>query len=158
MIQFDAAPPVPLEYPRLTALTPEEKKQARASGYLGDMIDLRAPVRRAGLDNCTELRADDDIQDWRTRMYVIWFCYVYENFLLIDKPLYAVEELIMEFKAQSVLDTPDRSLGHLYAGTGGWEPTTLEREKELEFLKPHYTAAIALLDKWSARQSKRSPD
>jgi hypothetical protein len=91
-------------------------------------------------------------------MYVIWFCYVYENFLLIDKPLYAVEELILEFKAQSVLDMPGRRLGELYGGAGGWEPTTLEREKELEFLKLHYTTAIALLDKWSARQSKRSPD
>jgi hypothetical protein len=152
MLQFDAAPAIPLKYPHLTVLTSEEVEQGRVAGYLAEIVDPREPVRRAGLDNYAELPADDDLQDWRTRIYVIWFCYVYENFLRIDKPLYAIEELILEFKAPDVLDTSDRRLATLYAGAGGWEPVShSERARQLEVLKPHYAKAISLLDNWKAR-------
>ena len=151
VIQFDAAPPVPLAYPRLAALTPEEIELARAAGYVAETVDPRKPVRRVGLDNCTEKGADDDLRDWRTRMYVIWFCYVYENFLIIDKPLYAIEELIFEFQAQDVLDTPNCRIASLYAGAGGWEPTSpMDRKRHVEFLRPHYEIAISLLSNWNA--------
>jgi hypothetical protein len=152
MIRFDAAPAVPLDYPRLTALTLKETELASGAGYLAETVDPREPVRRAGLNNShIALPAIDDVRDWRTRMYAIWFCYVYENFLLIDKPLYAIEELILEFKAPDVLDTPNRILATLYAGAGGAEPISLpERARQIEVLKPHYLKAIALLESWIA--------
>jgi hypothetical protein len=75
---------------------------------------------------------------------------LYENFILIDKPLYAIEELILEFQAQNVLDLPDRRLATLYGGAGGAEPTSpTDRTRHLEFLKPHYAKAVALLDGWA---------
>jgi hypothetical protein len=153
MIQFDAAPPVPLDYPRLVALAHGEVELARAAGYVAESVDPRQPVRRAGLDNYRERRAEDDLRDWRTRMYVIWFCYLYENFLLIDKPSYAIEELILEFQAQDVLDTPGRRLATLYAGAGGGEPTSLtKRSRQLQTLAPHYAKAITLLDNWNTHR------
>jgi hypothetical protein len=151
MIQFDAAPPVPLEYPRLAALNQEEVEQARSAGYVAESVNPEEDVQRAGLNNCTEPRARDDIRDWRTRMYVIWFCYIYESFALIRQPLYAIEELILEFKAQDVLDTPNRRIATLYAGAGGSEQShQIDYEEELERLKPHYIAAIALLELWDS--------
>lgn len=154
MIQFDAAPAVPLDYPRLTALTTAEIEQARLAGYLASVAYAREPVRRAGLNNYTEPRADDDLQDWRTRMFIIWFCYIYENFLLIHQPCYAIEELILEFKAPGALDTLGRRLGTLYAGAGGSEPTSpAERTRLLQLLRPHYAVAIALLDRWNRREN-----
>jgi hypothetical protein len=153
MIRFDAAPPVPLTYPRLSALVPGEIERARAAGYVADKIDPGSPVKRAGTDNYAEPRANDDLHDWRTRMYVIWFCYLYENLLVVEKPLGAIEELILEFKAQDVLDTLDCRLATLYAGAGGDGPSSsAERSREVCFLKPHYTKAITLLDAWNARQ------
>ena len=86
-------------------------------------------------------------------MYVVWFCWVYEEFLLIGKPAYAIEELIMEFKAPEVIDLPDRRLGTLWAGAGGWEPTAMaERDSLLGSLKPHYLKAVGLLYTWNAAQ------
>jgi hypothetical protein len=153
VIQFDAAPPVPSRYPRLNALTPTEIKQARVAGYVADEVDPSSSVRRAGIDNYAEPRADDDLRDWRTRMYVVWFCYVYENLSLIGQPLYALEELVLEFKAQDVLDLPGRRLATLYAGAGGHEPiSSVDRSKQLHLLRPHYAKAAALLDSWSALQ------
>ncbi|HLY44429.1 MAG TPA: hypothetical protein VKQ73_02525 [Stellaceae bacterium] len=158
MIQFDAAPPVPLDYPLLRALTPGEIGLARAAGYVADGVDPGAPVRRAGRDNCTEPSPDNDLRDWRTRMYVIWFCYVYENFAVIAKPLSAIEELILEFKASDVIDiAPELGrvtvLGSLYAGAGGWEPTTpAQREWHIRELRPNYLKAISLLQDWNEHQ------
>src|SRR5436305_2030574 len=68
VIQFDAAPPVPLDYPLLRALTPEEIGLARAAGYVGEKVDPCEPVRRAGLNNYDAAPAEDDLRDWRTRM------------------------------------------------------------------------------------------
>lgn len=151
MIQFDAAPAVPSDYPRLNALDSHEIDQARLAAYVVDSANPSEPVQRAGADNCTETRADDDMGDWRTRMYVIWFCYVYENLLLIEKPLYAVEELVLEFKAQDVLDLPERRLANDYAGAGGEEPPSAhKRARRLKSLRPHYDKAIQLLHAWEA--------
>jgi hypothetical protein len=152
MIEFEAIPAVPLAYPRLAALTPDETALARAAGYVAESVDPHAPVQRAGLNNYYEDRAEDDIRDWRTRMYVVWFCYLYENFLEVDRPLYALEELILEFQAQDVIDTPGHRLATGYAGAGGAEPSLLdERRRQLRLLEPHYAKAVALLDDWIAR-------
>ena len=154
MIHFDAAPPVPVAYPRLSALTSAEIELARAARYIEVKVDPREPVGRTGLDNAIEERANDDVRDWRTRIFIIWFCYLFENFLLIKKPLYALEELILEFKAQDVLDLPDRRLATLYAGAGAAEPTlSSERKRQLELLRPHYARAIDILDNWDALRS-----
>jgi hypothetical protein len=148
MRQFDAAPPVPLDYPRLAALTHGELELAQAAGYVAEKVDPQKPVRRAGLDNLGEPPPEDDLRDWRTRMYVIWFCYVYENFLAIAKPLYAIEELITEFRPE-VLDTPDVRLATAYAGAGARDPISIAvRKTQLQVLEPHYIKAIALLDEW----------
>jgi hypothetical protein len=154
MFQFDAAPAVPLRYPRLKALTATEIEKARAAAYVVEAADPREAVRRRGLNNYSEQWAYNDIEDWYTRMYAVWFCYVYENLLLIDKPLYAIEELILEFQAREALDLPDRRLATLYAGAGGAEPTLPgERIRQLELLKPHYARAVALLDNWTPSPS-----
>jgi hypothetical protein len=146
MIQFNAAPAVPSNYPRLKLLTQEEIDNARIAGYVADEVDPQKPVKRAGLDNYDAPVPDIRLQDWRTRMCLIWFCYIYENFQIIPRPLYAVEELILEFKG---LDALDPRLASLYAGAGGWEPaSTAKREKHLKQLKPNYTKAIHLLDSW----------
>lgn len=80
-------------------------------------------------------------------MYVVWFCYIYENFRVIHKPLFALEELALEFKALYLLDP---RFGSLYAGAGGLEPASLAvREKQLELLKPLYIKAIQLLETWN---------
>jgi hypothetical protein len=119
MIQFGAVPPVPIDYPRLTALTLREIDEARISGYVAEVVDPRDPVRRPGLNNYNDPFPLDDFHDWRTRMYVVWFCYVYENFCIVNKPLHAIEELILEFKG---LDMIDVRLASLYAGAGSAEP------------------------------------
>lgn len=112
-------------------------------------MDPQQPVRRAGLDTSTYKPAGNSLTDWRARIYVVWFCYVYENFRMLDKPFYAIEELILEFKAPELLDLPDRRLASLYVGAGGGEPYPLAaRDLELARLTPHYVKATKLLDNW----------
>ena len=86
-------------------------------------------------------------------MYVIWFCYLYENFRSIQKPIIAIEELTMEFKDPDVIDVPDQrgaTLVSLYAGAK--DPIELaERKRQLELLKPNYLKGIGLLDNWNER-------
>jgi hypothetical protein len=151
LIRFDAAPPVPAGYPLLRALSPAELELARAAAYVADAVDPREPVSRVGLNNYDAPPAEDDLRDWRTRMYVIWFCWIYENFFIIGKPACAVEELILEFKAPDVIDLPAERLGALWAGACGWEPVpSAECERLLGSLKPHYLKAIGLLYQWNA--------
>ena len=148
MIQFDAVPGVPSSYQWITALDAEEVAEARSRGYVVDKADPSEPVCRPGIDNYFEL-FEDSIQDWRARMYVIWFCYIFDYFEELSKPLYAIEELILEFKAPSLIDLPDKRLGTLYAGAGGAEPVSkFNRMRHIELLTPHYNKAIALLTIW----------
>jgi hypothetical protein len=148
VIQFDAAPPVQADYPLLAALTKREIDLARAAGYVADDVDVREPILRRGLNNYDAPPAGEYLDDWRTRMYVIWFCFLIKHFLVIEKPLYAIEELVLEFKG---LDAIDQRLAHLYAGVGGGPPISVaERERQLELLKPHYIKAKALLEEWIA--------
>jgi hypothetical protein len=153
MLWFDGAPAIPSNYARLRVLSAQEMALARAAAYVADdAADPSEPVRRAGLDNCTDPPTFSDMQDWRIWMYVIWFCYIYENFSVIRMPLMAIEELILEFKAPNVLDTPDRRIASLYAGAGARDPISEpERASEMQELKPHYDKALLLLEGASAR-------
>lgn len=158
MKQFDALPAIPMSYPRLTILKPDEINKAREAGYVAETSDPKTPVHRQGLDNYDEMYIDESPTSWRARMYAICFCYIYENILVIYKPSYAMEELILEFKAPSIIDLPHRRLATLYAGAGGAEPTSpSERLKDLESLKPHYEKAVAFLGKGPAEQTSGKP-
>jgi len=95
MRQFDATPLVPLSYPRLEVLTKDEIKLATAASYVAETSDPGEPVRRNGLDNYDWPYLDDDLSDWCIRMYVVWFCYLYESLYLIHKPMGSIEELLM---------------------------------------------------------------
>jgi hypothetical protein len=151
---FDAAPPVPLDYPWLNLLTDLEIEKARSLAYVADTVDLSIPVRRDGVDNI-DPGPIEDMADWRTRMYVIWFCYIYENFEIIQRPRYAIEELIFEFRALAILDLPNRCLGTLFAGAGAsdFEPDAQsEFASTKQFLRPHYEAALALLQNFANRE------
>jgi hypothetical protein len=87
-------------------------------------------------------------------MYIIWFCYIYENLGLIRKPSGAIEEIILEFKAPGTLDVSGRRLGTLYAGAGAADPlSALDLENRLEKLKPHYDKAIRLLEQFQREHS-----
>jgi hypothetical protein len=145
MIRFDAAPAVPVDYHRLRVLTVEEIERARSAAYVADVSDPREPARRGGLNNYPRPYFDDDIFDWRLRMYIVWFCYIYENLSLIRKPLGAIEEILWEFKAPEILDLPGRRLASLYAGAGTAALSAHDLKNQLEYLKPHYDKACCLL-------------
>ena len=150
MIQFNAAPAIPIGYHRLGTLTGEEIESARSAGYVVDVSDPSDSAVRDGLDNYAHPPTGSDILNWRVRMYILWFCYIYENLRLIRKPLGAFEEIILEFKAPGILDLPGRRLGTLLAGAGAADPPSPPRDLEyiLETLEPHYDKAIRLLERF----------
>lgn len=146
MIRFHAAPAVPADYPRLQSLSPDEIGQARPFGYVADTVNPAAPVERAGRDITFDPLPGDTLDDWRTRMYILWFCYIYENLAVIQCPMGAIDELILEFRALEVIDVPGRRLASLYAGVGWSDPLTAsELKAQTEELHPHYAKAVALL-------------
>jgi hypothetical protein len=147
VIQFDAAPAIPTDYTKLLeALSVEEIGLARAAGYVVDRTDPRSNVRRAGLDNLGQQVTRSDIRDWRTRIYTVWFCYIYENLLNIADPMGAIEEIILEFGAPGVLDIAGHRLGTLYAGAGSSDPLAAsELQVQLEKLRSHYARGVELL-------------
>ena len=147
MISFTCVPAMPANYARLRALSVAELALARADGYVDDAVDPRRPVNRAGKDFSFQPLPTDDIGDWRTKVFVIWFCYIYENLRELAKPMGAIEELITEFKAPSLLDISGKRLGTLYAGAGAADPLSANAlEREVEDLRPHYDKAIVLLN------------
>ena len=153
MRRFAAAPPVLGTYPKLRYLTADEIDTARTAGYVSERCAPADEVNRNGLDNLTEQVPELSIDDWRTRMYVIWFCYIYENLFAIRRPLGALEEIITEFHAPETIDVPGRRLATLYAGAGSDEPVTeSEKRRYADLLLPHYQHALALLRKLDASQ------
>jgi hypothetical protein len=46
-----AFPPVPIDYPRMSALSAEEIEMARTYGYIADFVDPSADATRPGSDN-----------------------------------------------------------------------------------------------------------
>ena len=146
MNHFIAAPPVPSSYSRLTALSEEEITQARHYGYVANEVDPSALVGRPCSDPllCTLEMTDhgNDIQAWRTRMYLIWFCYLFENFDAIRRPLFAIEELFLHFQTNMLDD-----LAQMYAGAGAWDRDPLADIPRLKFgLHRYYITAIHLLE------------
>ena len=147
MNHFVAAPPIPSSYLKLAALNENEIAEARRYGYIADDTDPSAPVGRECSDPllCTVEMTEhgNDIRAWRSRIYVIWFCYVFENIEAIRRPLYAVEELFLHFQSNLIVE-----LAQMYAGAGGLEE--MSSPQEIAYLKAglrrHYTRAIDLLD------------
>lgn len=159
MIRFDAALPVPADYPRLQLLSADELTQARAYGYVADKVDPAAPATRAGRDITYDPLPGDTFDDWRARMYVIWFCYIFENFAVIQRPMGAIEELILEFRADESIDIPGRRLASLYAGAGAADPLTeAEMKTQIEKLQLHYIKAVLLLAGDVGRNAESRPD
>ena len=148
MRQFDATPPVPLSYPWLEALTKDEVELAISGSYVVETSDPSTPVRRNGLENYDWPYLRDDIRGWRIRTYIIWFCYLYESFHLLQKPMGSIEELLMEFKAPEILDVPNRRLATLYTGVSGADPFTANGIEDQRLkLHSHYDKAINMLRK-----------
>lgn len=148
MIRFDGAPAVPLTYPHLSALTAEEIKYAIDFGYVSPEEQPGAAVNRKGRNYPGVDVAKNDLRDWRSRMCIIWFCYIYENFDVIRRPLMAIEELVLEFGGIPMVDD---SLDYLYAGAGGSDAggsdivSEVELERHIKFLKPRYERATRLM-------------
>jgi hypothetical protein len=152
MIQFDVAPPVPSDYHRLGVLTPEEIENARSAAYVADGIDPLSPVCREGLNNYDDPYLGDNIFDWRVRMFIIWFCYLYENFSLIHNQLGAIEEILLEFKVPGIVDLPGRILSTMYAGSFYGDLPDDGVAFQLGLLKPHYEKGIELLEQFRHEQ------
>jgi hypothetical protein len=149
MRQFDAAPPIPIDYPRLRSLATEEVELAISASYVAETSDPRKPVRRQGLDNYDWPYLGDYIRDWRIRTYIIWFCYLYESLHLLKKPLTSIEELLMEFKAPEILDLPGRRLATLYTGVSAADPLSADQiDDQRKKLKSHYDKSLSILEKW----------
>ena len=154
MLRFDAAPPIPSDDPRLCVLTGEEIELARAAAYVADSPDPATPVCRPGIDWHRALV----LADWQNRTYVVWFCYLFEQLGVMKKPMGAVEELILEFRAPSMLDVSGRIIGALYAGAGAWDPLSCsEMRRERQNLKPHYEKGLRLLETITSTH-RRHPD
>jgi hypothetical protein len=149
MLEFERLPPVPAQYFRLAALSPDELAEARRSEYISDAPESGAQIRRSGIDSSTTGVREHEVRDWRVRMYAIWFCYVYENFTTIEQPLYAIEELFLEFQT-NILNSDGEiwGLAQRYAGAGAWDPTAEELETYHNDLRSYYDNARRLLSNW----------
>ncbi|HWT97780.1 MAG TPA: hypothetical protein VN229_09185 [Terriglobales bacterium] len=143
MLRFDCAPAVPAGYAKLMFLSPGELDLARLHGYVGDP---GGDICRAGEDASDLPLPTNVLSDWRCRLYIIWFCYLYENLAAMPRPMGAIEELVLEFKAPVILDFRGRRIGALYAGAGADDPLLPEDlARELKALAPHYRLALSLL-------------
>jgi hypothetical protein len=77
-------------------------------------------------------------------MAILWFCFIYENFLDIRRPLLAIEELILEFKGLGMIDP---MLASLYAGAGAADSSSnYERAMQRNRLEPYYKKARKLVE------------
>jgi len=146
MLRFDCAPAMPAGYAKLMFLSPGELGLARSHGYIGDQSDPGKVNFHAGQDATDLPLATNLLSDWRTRLYIIWFCYLYENLGVLPRPMGAIEELVLEFKAPAILDFRGRRIATLYAGAGADDPLSPEDlARELKALAPHYRLALSLL-------------
>jgi hypothetical protein len=141
---------MPAGYAKLMFLSPGECGFARSHGYIGDHGDPGGDPGQAnghaGLDASDLPLATNLLSDWRTRLYIIWFCYLYENLGALPRPMGAIEELVLEFKAPAILDFRGRRIATLYAGAGADDPLSPEDlARELKALAPHYRLALSLL-------------
>lgn len=58
----------------------------------------------------------NDLRAWRGKLYLIWFCYIFENLQAVRRPLYAIEELFLHFRSNLIDD-----LAQMFAGCGAWD-------------------------------------
>jgi hypothetical protein len=96
-------------------------------GTTAQASDPRAPVLYACADPmcCTrEVTAQgNDMRFWRSRMYVVWFCYVYENLAAIPRPVFAIEERFLHFQSNLLGE-----LAQPYAGAGACDENLSQEE------------------------------
>lgn len=156
MIVFEAAPPVPSTYHRLReALTDTEITEARELGYVADGVLPHAAIHcDRALNHIHKPPISDGLSDWRNRMFLVWFCYLFENFDVLRSPLGALEELILELHGGPT--SWDMDLGNpagfaqLWAGAGAGDPLSdRERKEERWRLEPYYRSALRELTNWS---------
>ncbi|HVI87272.1 MAG TPA: hypothetical protein VM659_03165 [Dongiaceae bacterium] len=146
MLRFDCAPALPAGYAKLMFLSPAELGFARSHGYIGGDSDPGGAIGRAGLDASGLPLATNLLSDWRTRLYIIWFCFLYENLGVLPRAMGAIEELVLEFKAPEILDFRGRRIATLYAGASADDPLSPEDlARERKALAPHYRLALSLL-------------
>lgn len=126
MADFVAAPPVSRSYPRLATLTVEEIAEAGQCGYIADHTDVTGTASWSCSDplkyTSEMVEHGNDVRAWRGKLYLIWFCYVFENLNSIRRPLYAIEELFLHFQSNLIDD-----LAQQFAGAGAWDETNVTR-------------------------------
>lgn len=143
---FERLPAIPGDYPRLSALTDRELDLMRRSAYLGSSDGAIRSLPRAGIELGPSHPCLQAPNDTCGRIFIVWFCFLYERFMTLEAPLAALEELVLEFGAPSMLDTPDCALGQDYAGAAGAEPVSdEERARHRRWLAPPYAKAVDLL-------------
>jgi len=141
---FSETPRVPESYSRLIALSPQEKAIAEQHGFI--LRALSTPVEK---QRFIPPAGNDDPDDWRVRMYAIYFCYVYENFFEIDHALSVIEDLFLTFQTNVLNGDRFPGLAQQYAGCGSWEPMGREALKEQhQKLRFYYDNALRLLENW----------
>jgi hypothetical protein len=122
MADFVAAPPVPSSYPRLAALTAQEIAEAGRCGYISDHAGVADDVSWSCSDplkfTSAMVEHGNNSRAWRGKLYLIWFCYVFENLKAIRRPLFAIEELFLHFQSNLIDD-----LAQMFAGCGAWDET-----------------------------------
>lgn len=152
MVEFEAAPAIPRDYKNLDVLTIEEVRKAELAGYVAASSDLGVIFKRSG-EREEMWTPPQDIKDWRLRVCLVWFCYIYENLEKLARPLGAIEEMLFEFKFPKILDIPEHEyLGHTYAGAAAFDPITAkELVQEKQYLAPHYLDALAAIDSYRSQ-------
>lgn len=154
METFYAAPAVPSDFHLVSAvLSDDEIKQAQNAGYIRANSNVGDELPRGGIDVLTD-EPPVDIDDWRIRMFLIWFMYIFETMDILEKPMGALEEVLWEFKAPDILDLPGRKhLAALYAGAWDFDPlSTSEIERERSFLLPYYQKALHVVAEYAKRR------
>jgi hypothetical protein len=152
MITFNAAPSVPRSYTRLSsALSRQEIEEAVRLGYVAEHTEPSEPVHNEKAFN-VQSRSGPGLDDWPNRLFLVWFCYLFENLGVVQRPLAAIEEIILELGGGPAdLDAGVPRLASLYAGAAAREPlSSAELAREREFLEPYYRNALELV---GARQS-----
>jgi hypothetical protein len=148
MDQFKAAPRIPANYQKLDTMKPDEIEVAKQAGYITTELEVSKSINRLGNGACLD-QPPAHMQDWRLRICLIWFCYIYENLKQIRRPMGAIEEILVEFRFPEQIDLPNSRLGTLYAGAFAWDPLNLgELERHLEYLRPHYWKTSFLLSEY----------
>ena len=141
MSLYPETPRVPVNYPRLNVLSQQELSEAIKFGYVKSNLP---PSHPEGAAPCSEV-GSDELQDWRMRMYILLFAYVYEAFFEIEKPLRAIEDLFLEFRTNILNGDQAWGLAQDYAGAGAWNPTQDELKRAHSDLRQYYDRALDLL-------------